>query len=190
VLSLIVVLPLRGTKKYVVGMDNFFTFSRTIVAARERHVAIVGTAKAKTGWPPRELYPITDSRCNTLHWINDKDHYQIQRWVDNNVVTMVTTMYEASESISQMRKKHRSNAINKRHLDLVWGAGHKVPINIPTTIDDYNHWMLGVDRADRLISIYRPITLRCKRIWVPIMFHALDLMRINSVSEGNHWPSS
>jgi hypothetical protein len=77
VLSCIDALLLRGTKKYVVGMDNFFTLSRTIVAVRVRRVVIVGTAKANRGWPPRELYGIAESRCNTLHWINDKDNYQI-----------------------------------------------------------------------------------------------------------------
>ena len=38
--------------------------------------------------------------------------------------------------------------------------------------------MLGVDRADQLISNYRP-NFRMKRVWMPIMFHGLDLMRIN-----------
>ena len=38
--------------------------------------------------------------------------------------------------------------------------------------------MNGVDIADQLIAYYRP-KLRCRRTWMPIMFHSLDILRIN-----------
>ena len=38
--------------------------------------------------------------------------------------------------------------------------------------------MNGVDIADQLIAYYRP-KLRCQRTWMPLMFHALDILRIN-----------
>ena len=52
-------------------------------------------------------------------------------------------------------------------------------IVIPKVIDDYNNWMNGVDKADQLISNYRH-NLRCRRIWLPLVFHALDVLRINA----------
>ena len=52
-LSLIESLPLRDTKKYVCGLDNLFTWSRVLKGACDMNVAIVGTARAKTGWPPK-----------------------------------------------------------------------------------------------------------------------------------------
>ena len=52
-------------------------------------------------------------------------------------------------------------------------------LHIPGVIDDYNHWMLGVDESDQLIAYYRP-ELRCRRIWMPIMLHCLDIIRINA----------
>ena len=58
VLSLIDSIPHRENKKHVVGMDNCFTWPRVIIGARERKVAVVGTAKGKRGWPPRELKSI------------------------------------------------------------------------------------------------------------------------------------
>ena len=39
--------------------------------------------------------------------------------------------------------------------------------------------MNGVDKADQLIAYYRP-KVRCRRTWMPIMFHCLDVIRINS----------
>ena len=52
-------------------------------------------------------------------------------------------------------------------------------IKIPKVIDDYNHWMGGVDRNNQLISNYRH-QLRCKQIWMPLMLHSLDVLRVNA----------
>ena len=38
--------------------------------------------------------------------------------------------------------------------------------------------MNGVDVADQLIANYRP-KLKCRRTWMPIMFHSFDILRIN-----------
>ena len=130
------------------------------------NVAICGTARARRGWPLKEYKNIFDERFNSLYWINDKDNFQIQRWVDNNVVTMVTTMHTPDETVSHIRKKPRVNAVNKVNLDRIWGENFARMIKIPKVIDDYNHWMGGVDRNDQLISNYRH-QLRCKRIWMP-----------------------
>ena len=78
-LSLIESLPLRDTKKYVCGLDNLFTWSRVLKGAHDMNVAIVGTARAKRGWPPKEIKHIKDDRFNTLYWQNDKDNYSIMR---------------------------------------------------------------------------------------------------------------
>ena len=52
-------------------------------------------------------------------------------------------------------------------------------IEIPKVIDDYNHWMGGIDRNDQLISNYRH-QLHCKRIWMPLMLHSLDVLHVNA----------
>jgi Transposase IS4 len=45
-------------------------------------------------------------------------------------------------------------------------------------IDDYNHWMGGVDKADQLIAHYKP-RIRCRHIWMPLFSHCLDVIRVN-----------
>ena len=50
---------------------------------------------------------------------------------------------------------------------------------IPRAIDDYNHWMCGVDLADQKISYYHP-DLRCSRNWIPMFIQLLSMIRLNS----------
>ena len=179
VLELASSLPRRETLRYVVGMDNYFTYSAVISGLRALGVATIGTARAKRGWPPREMYNITDSRFNTLYLMKDKDNYLIGRWVDNNVVTMVSTCHTGYETIKRHRRRPRPTATNRNHIREVWGTQGKAEVEIPCMIDDYNHWMGGVDKADQMIAYYRP-DLRCRRTWMPLMFHALDVMRVNA----------
>ena len=39
--------------------------------------------------------------------------------------------------------------------------------------------MGAVDRNDQMVVYYRP-ELRCIRIWIPMMFHCFNLMRVNA----------
>ena len=52
-------------------------------------------------------------------------------------------------------------------------------IGIPPVINGCNHWMEGVNKADQCMLHCRP-NLRCRRTWMPIMFHALDCMHSNA----------
>jgi hypothetical protein len=179
VLELVKSLPGRGDLKYVVGMDNYFTYPKILEGMRALGVGCTGTARFKTGWPPKEYRSIDDKRFNTVYLMNDAKNFLICRWIDNNVVTMVSTVHTGFESVERQRRRPRATANNRGHIDLVWGTSGKTAVHIPGIIDDYNHWMLGVDKADQLISYYRP-NLRCRRTWMPIMFHALDCMRTNA----------
>ena len=46
------------------------------------------------------------------------------------------------------------NEFNRKHIHLIWGDDHVVSIKIPTLINDYNIWILGVDLVDQLIAYY------------------------------------
>jgi hypothetical protein len=112
--------------------------------------------------------------------MNNENGFRIFRWVDNNVVTMVSSFHDGKEeNPTRRRRKPRQTNTNRAHVEQVWGAQGVTDIEIPAVIDDYNHYMLGVDKADQLIAYYRP-DLRCRRTWMPLMFHVLDCMRTNS----------
>ena len=83
------------------------------------------------------------------------------------------------EVIMKPRKKPRISEFNRKHICLVWGDDHVVSIKIPTLINDYNMWMLGVDLVDQLIAYYR-LKNCCQRTWMPLLLHCLDIIRVNS----------
>jgi Transposase IS4 len=181
VMKLVDSIPMRDSKKYYLAMDNFFTTPRVMVGTRERGVAVLGTARGRgKTFPPSEIRSIKDSRFNSLYLLPDARNFLIARWYDNTDVLLVSTVHRGDECILKMRRRPKVSAGNQRHVDRVWANGaHTVPITIPSMIDDYNHWMGGVDRADQLISYYRP-NLRCVRTWMPIFLHCLDIIRVNS----------
>jgi len=101
------------------------------------------------------------------------------RWVDNNVVTMVSTVHTGSETVVAHKRRPRKNKFNAQNLRRVWGDQFIAPIQVPRVINDYNYWMKGVDLADQLIAYYRP-EVRCRRTWTPLMLHCFNGYRINS----------
>jgi Transposase IS4 len=179
VMKLIETLPRRDNLNYVIAMDNYFTTQRVVKDSRNTGVGVVGTARYRRGWPPKEYREIQDDRFNSVNLLNDEANYLICRWIDNNQVNMVSTVHTGTESILRQRKKPRQTKTNKNHLQLVWGSEWVKDITIPGIIDDYNHWMGGVDKADQLIAYYRP-NMRCVRTWMPIFLHCLDIIRVNS----------
>ena len=101
------------------------------------------------------------------------------RWVDNSVVTMVSTMHDPNDSVVRARRRPRTTQVNRRHVQTVWGDDYIKDIAIPAVIDDYNHWKVGVDTFDQLLAILM-CDLRCRRTWMPMMIFCLMTMRVNS----------
>ena len=97
--------------------------------------------------------------------MNDKNNYRMFRWVDNSVVKFVSNVHtgKKDESIEKDRRRPRVNLVNKNAVRVIWGDEARKNIKIPGIVDDYNHWMLGVDVADQLISSLRP-KLRCRHV--------------------------
>ena len=63
-------------------------------------------------------------------------------------------------------------------LSILLSRTGKVCIWIPQAIDDYNHWMCGVDLCDQKVAYYHP-DLRCYRNWIPMFLQLLSLIRVN-----------
>ena len=59
----------------------------------------VGTFQFERGWPPKEFREIKDNQFNTLYTMIDKGKFMIGRWIDNNVVTMVTNVHNGDKKI-------------------------------------------------------------------------------------------
>jgi hypothetical protein len=70
-------LPRRGELQHVIAMDNLFTARQVMEQSRQLCVAVVGAARARRGWPPKEIKNITDDRFNTLCLLKDPSNYLI-----------------------------------------------------------------------------------------------------------------
>ena len=89
----------------------------------------------------------------------------------------VQTVYLWTEAGWIMRVRHwqRINELNK---GFVLGERATKIIKVPGILNDYNHWMFGVDITDGLIASYRP-KIRCRQTWMPIMLHCFDILHVN-----------
>lgn len=84
----------------------------------------------------------------------------------------------SDESVLRARKKPRVNQHNRATRNAIWKEGPVASVEIPQIINDYNYWMLGCNLCDQMIAYYRP-KVRCRRTWMPLMFHCLDVLRVN-----------
>lgn len=177
---LVQTLPKRNELEYVVAMDNYFTHAGALKHCLDLGVHAMGTARGKRGWPPAELKRVDDARFNSLYYIPDHENKFITyRWIDNNVVTMVSTMHDPNSGTVTARRRPRITKTNKKHVAKVWGDEYVKDIEIPTIVVNYNHWKVGVDVFDQYLA-YLMCDLRCRRTWIPMMIQGLMTMKVNS----------
>ncbi len=95
------------------------------------------------------------------------------------MVFYASTVHRPGLEIERCRRRPRKTQKNQAHVEKAWGSKGKVNIMIPKLIDDYNHWMSGVDLCDQFISYYHP-NIRCRQNWVPMFIQMLSIIRSNS----------
>ena len=168
-------------EKFCLAMDNYFTLPKLIKRLRDLGVGVVGTARFKQNWPPKKMKDADKSAVNfnDFFYCYDEHGTLLGRWMDNGLVFCVSTLHKVGKIIKRVRKRPRKTAKNKQHIDKVWGDQGKASIYIPTLIDDYNHWMGGVDLCDQRIAYYQP-NLRCRRNWIPMFLQIMSIIRSNS----------
>ena len=171
----------RSPDDFVIAMDNYFTRPKAIYELRKLNIGIVGTAQYQRAWPPEALKKVDDKKCdfNDFFWTVDDYGTLVARWMDNGMVFCTSTIHRPGKSVERCRRKPRKTKKNEKHVDKIWGKEGRKNIKIPTLIDDYNHWMGGVDLSDQRIAYYHP-NLRCRRNWIPLFIQLLSIIRSNA----------
>ena len=166
---------------FCIAMDNYFTLPGVMKTLREKNIGVVGTARFKQNWPPKELKVIEKSQAefNDFFYTYDDHGTLIARWMDNGLVFLVSTIHSIGSIIQRNRRRPRITQNNKAHVSKVWGAAGVMKVYIPLLVDHYNHWMGGVDLSDQRIVYYMP-DLRCVRNWIPLFIQLLSMIRNNS----------
>ena len=103
-------------------------------------------------------------------------------WQDNNIVLFLTTIHSASglySYVERIRKAPSTTSTNAAHARVPFeGSAIKV-LSIPQFIDDYNHFMGGVDVSNQLRASYE-VHRPTRRTWWPIFYWLLDATIVNA----------
>jgi hypothetical protein len=149
--NLILSLP----RKYLtIYMDNYFTSVPLFLELRACKFGAVGTTRPHKEFPA-DLKELKDRFSTKLEW-NTLLGAVVQEtlclaWQDNNVVLALSNVYtvdQAEDFREKVRKRPAKTSTNGRIVRRVFGDDHKKELQIPCFIDDYNHYMGGVDLAN------------------------------------------
>ena len=88
------------------------------------------------------------------------------QWIDNKVVSVLTTLDNANDNVPTERKTKTDN---------VWT---NVIVDQPKAIDRYNKYMNGVDHSGHLIGTNN-VMRKCLRWWKTLFFHLIDIAIVN-----------
>ena len=99
---------------------------------------------------------------------------------------VVSSIHKGGNIVKRNKKRPRVTQLNKNHVSKIWGDSGKKEVYIPSLIDDYNHWMGGVDLSDQRIAYYHP-NIKCQRNWIPMFIQVLKIIRVNAYIVHNEY---
>ena len=145
---------------YIVNMDNGFATIPLFDTLREKGISACGTTCVNG---PKYLLALK-SNDELFEW-NTMDGCAISstalcpgvlcfRWMDNNIVRMLSTIHPWNETTFSSRRKPRTTSSNATMVQRAFGEQERMSCYIPTVIDDYNHHMNRVDLADQCRATY------------------------------------
>ncbi|GET00680.1 piggyBac transposable element-derived protein 4-like isoform X1 [Rhizophagus clarus] len=144
-------------KSFNIYMDNFFSNINLFSFLRSKNFDACGTARVNSSKYPKILKINNKLDWDTLSGVVADDVLAVL-WIDNGPVTMLSTLHEINNGlknrINRERRYPRINKTNSSTIKKVFSDQPKKILPIPKIIDDYNHYMGGVDIADQLRSNY------------------------------------
>ena len=211
VLDLVTQKGILNNFQLVIWLDNLFTSARLLRQLKQEGFGAAGTVRtSKTAREKieekghtvlkeqnRGLDPLLSSLKldhNTqipwgqLYLASDGEVLQAA-WKDQNVVLFMSTVSTGMESILRNRRRPAKSATNSRTSREVFGDSPTKELLIPRFIDDYNHFMGGVDTADQLKSYYNTQRKHHKN-WKPLWHFLLDTTITNCFKLHRHCPPS
>src|SRR5215213_743385 len=175
------VFQLPENKSFNIYMDNYFSSIKLFKYLREKKIGACGTVRKNSANFPQILKIDKKLDWDTLSGIV-VDNVLAILWMDNGPVTMLSTIHQIHGSenrIERNRRRPRETSTNATKVRAVFGNASKKSLPIPVVIDDYNHFIGGVDIADQLRGYYGT-QLPVRRTWMPLFFWLLDTAIINS----------
>jgi len=147
-------------QRLAIYMDNYFTSVPLFTELRACNFGAVGTTRPHKDFP-EELIKIKASYATKLEW-NTLLATVVQdvlclAWQDNNIVLALSNIHtvDKTEDLREkVRKRPAKTSTNGRIVRRVFGDNYVKELQIPCFIDDYNHYMGGVDLANQFKEAY------------------------------------
>lgn len=166
-------------------LDNLFLTLNLAQALLSLRICCAGTTRKNAQGIPSWLIQLKNQKPSPLVW-NSTFAEVVEDtlcflWQDNNTVLGLTTAhYLKDETVLRFRKRPFPTSTNARVVRPVFGDLSQKWLYIPQVIDDYNHYMNGVDRANQLrrnLTVHRPFE---HRNWRPLWDYMVDVCAVNS----------
>ena len=150
-----------GSYHFILYMDNGFSTIPLFQKLQEHKIGACGTTRVNGIGFPAALEKKVFREWNTIDGCS-VDGVLCFQWMDNNIVRMLTTVHHWNEVTRSLRQRPRNTSTNATMVLKAFGGRDQASFFIPTTIDDYNHHMGGVNIADqrRASTVHRTIILR------------------------------
>jgi hypothetical protein len=172
---------LPKNKSFNIYMDNYFSSIKLFKYLREKKIGACGTVRKNSANFPQILKVDKKLEWDTLSGVVVDDVLAVL-WMDNGPVTMLSIIHQINgdeNRIERIRRRPRETSTNATKVRAIFGNASKKSLPIPIVIDDYNHFMGGVDIADQLRGYYNT-QLSVRRTWMPLFFWLLDTAIVNS----------
>ena len=153
-------------------MDNFFTSIPLFEQLLDRGHYACGTIRSNR--IPPEFVPTKaeerEADRGQYDWIT-KDRLLLTKWLDTKFVFHLSTIHAAEGNFTVIRKLT---------------DGTRLEISCPAPQADYQTYMQGVDRSDRMINMYN-VGRKSYKWWRRIFWHGLECAILNSYIIDQTW---
>ena len=164
-------------------MDNYFTSVALFKELRDIRCGACGTTRPQNGIPS-QLVELKD-HIKLIPWgslyTSEAEGVLWLAWQDNNIVLLLSTIHSPEIYTPTKRKRPSATSTNAAIARAPFGDEIIKELEIPTAINDYNHYMGGVDIdiANQYRSSYE-IHRKSERTWFPLLFFFLDATIVNA----------
>jgi hypothetical protein len=184
-----------STYQFTLFCDNLFGNPKLFSLLRSLGIGACGTARRQVTKPVFGNIDDWKAAWGTLR-STVVPTTLVSVWQDSNKVGFCTTIHDGTEWVVRNRKRPKgtstSAAITKQPFYMFTPPiGCKEPyehtrlLPIPSAIDDYNHYMGGVDIADQLRAGFSTHQ-RGFKPWRPLFYWLLDSAIINAFRLSEH----
>jgi hypothetical protein len=180
--TLALTLPRRCITIY---MDNYFTSVPLFEELRSCEFGAVGTTRPHPEFPP-EMKELKDRFSKKLEWntllAKVVRNTLCLAWQDNNIVLALTNIHtvgKAKDWTKCVRKRPPKTSTNGALVYKAFGGQAKKELLIPSFINDYNHFMGGVDLANQFREAYE-LHRTTLRTWWPLFYWLIDVVCVNA----------